>query len=281
MNYFKVFLPFTLFLVVILSACESSNINNDKGYSIYPVSNDTTTITNSSKNTEYAAPTGKWFIEGGGSIGFGVSAGTMKPNSEVSVSLLAHPVAEVGLDKEVRFQLTKRDKDNNLIEVVKEKIIHIKTITSEREYFSTNLPNIGNVHYILSTEILGEDGQVEDTLISSIYVPDQLIYGKLYLEKDSYSSSETLKLKLDNKGPTNLSFGLPYKIEIYKQDKWEQISIDVAFEMIGLDLKPGQTFEQNISLNQLKEEGRYRILKDISADGTDFVTTLKVVFSIE
>lgn len=281
MNYFKVFLPFTLFWVVLITACEILDIKSDKhnGYSIYPVSIDN--ITNSNKNTEYAAPTGKWFIEGGGSIGFGVSAGTMKPNSEVSVSLLAHPVAEVGLDKEVRFQLTKRDKDNNLIEVVKEETILIKTITSEKKYFSTILPDTGNVHYILSTEILGEDGRVEDTLISSIYVPVQLIYGKLYLDKNLYSSNETLVLKLDNKGPTNLSLGLPYKIEKYKQDKWEQITLDVAFETIGLELKPGQTFEQNIPLNQLKEEGRYRVLKDISAEGTDLANTLIVVFNIE
>ena len=54
----------------------------------------------------------------------------MEPNTEVSVSLIAISVGEVDLSKDVRFQLTKRDKDDNLIEVVEEEKTYIDTITS-------------------------------------------------------------------------------------------------------------------------------------------------------
>ena len=94
------------------------------------------------KKTEYDDYTGNWFGEGKGNIGFGISAGEMEPNTEVSVSLMAISVDEVDLSKDVRFQLTKRDKDDKLIEIVEEEKTYIDTITSAtyKEYFSTSLP---------------------------------------------------------------------------------------------------------------------------------------------
>ena len=33
-------------------------------------------------------------------------------------------------------------------------------------------PDLENTYYMLSTEILGENGQVEDTVVTKIYVPE-------------------------------------------------------------------------------------------------------------
>ena len=131
-------------------------------------------VTNISKKTEYDDSTGNWFGEGKGNIGFGISAGEMEPNTKVSASLRAISVDEVDLSKDVRFQLTKRDNDDNLVEIVEEKKTYIDTITSAtyKEYFSTSLPDIENTYYMLSIEILGENGQVEDTVITKIFVPE-------------------------------------------------------------------------------------------------------------
>ena len=41
-----------------------------------------------------------------------------------------------------------------------------------KEYFSTSLPDIENTYYMLSIEVLGENGQVEDTVITKIFVPE-------------------------------------------------------------------------------------------------------------
>jgi hypothetical protein len=284
MNFFKILLLSTLFLLLVTTACgntdnRAEDRNNKVGYSISLQSNDK--ITDISEYAEYGTPTGKWFLDGGGNIGFSISSGTRKPNTEVSVSLLAHPVDEVDLDRNVRFQLTKRDKDNKLIEVVEEEKVYIDSIATNKKYFSTILPDKESIHYMLSAEILGENGQVEDTLVTSIYVPNQVMNGELYLDKDQYTSNDTLTLKLDNNGPTNLSFGLPYKMEIYRKGKWEQVSINIGFDSVGLIIEPGQKFQQNIPLNQLKEPGLYRVLKDIDAEGTDLNSTLTVEFEIE
>ena len=98
----------------------------------------------------------------------------MEPNTKVSASLRAISVDEVDLSKDVRFQLTKRDNDDNLVEIVEEKKTYIDTITSAtyKEYFSTSLPDIENTYYMLSIEVLGENGQVEDTVITKIFVPE-------------------------------------------------------------------------------------------------------------
>ena len=131
-------------------------------------------VTNISKKTEYNDYTGDWFGEGKGNIVFGISAGEIEPNTEVSVSLMATSVDEVDLSRDVRFQLTKRDKNDKLIKIVEEEKIFIDTITSAtyKEYFSTRLPDLENTYYMLSTEILGETGQVEDTIVTKIYVPE-------------------------------------------------------------------------------------------------------------
>jgi hypothetical protein len=280
---FKKLLPIALISLFVITACGSHDYkivdNNEEVQLISPPVN--VGVNGGSENTEYDSPTGRWFLGGGGSIGYSISTGNMKPNLEVAVSFMAHPIDKVALNRDVRFQLTTRDENNRLIEVVEEEIVHINTITSDKKYFSTVLPDRDNIYYMFSTEILGEDGKVEDTLVTTIYVPTQMMNGELYLDKDKYSVYETLILTLENKGPTNLSFGLFYEIEKYNEGKWERVPINVAFDAIGLSLEPGQSFEQKISLKPLKESGRYRVLKDIDADGTDLKDTLTVEFEVK
>ena len=77
------------------------------------------------------------------------------------------------LDRVVRFQLTERDKEDKLIDVIEEDKVYIDTIASAsyKEYFSTFLPDKQDTYYMLSTEILDKNGQSEDTVITRIYVP--------------------------------------------------------------------------------------------------------------
>ena len=103
----------TSFVMIISSFLTIRNIalqrNDEEGNSDYTTIGGV--VTNISKKTEYDDYTGNWFGEGKGNIGFGISAGEMEPNTEVSVSLMAISVDEVDLSKDVRFQLTKRDKE--------------------------------------------------------------------------------------------------------------------------------------------------------------------------
>lgn len=130
-------------------------------------------VFDASQRTEYADFTGKWFGEGNGNVSFGISAGIIDPNTEVSVSLMTMSAHEAKLGRDVRFQLTERDKEDKLLEVIKEEKVYIDTITSAtyREYFSAFLPDKKDTNYMLSTEILDENGQAEDTVVTRIYVP--------------------------------------------------------------------------------------------------------------
>lgn len=131
-------------------------------------------VIDASQRTEYGDLTRKWFGEGKGNILFGISSGTLEPNTEVSVSLMAMSERDGKLCKDVRFQLTERDKEDKLIEVIEEEKLYIDTITSAsyKEYFSTYLLDKEDTYYMLSTEILDENGQAEDTAIARIYVPE-------------------------------------------------------------------------------------------------------------
>ena len=166
----------TSFVIVINSSLIIHNITVQRN--VEEENSNSTTIggivTNINEKTEYNDYTGNWFGEGKGNIVFGISAGEMEPNTEVVVSLMAISVDEVDLFRDVRFQLTKRDKNDKLIKIVEEEKTYIDTITSAtyKEYFSTRLPDLENTYYMLSTEILGENGQVEDTVVTKIYVPE-------------------------------------------------------------------------------------------------------------
>lgn len=231
-------------------------------------------------NNEYNNPTGKWFLDGGGNIGFGISTGEMAPKSEVHVSLLAHPINAVYLNRDVRFQLTKRDSDNRLIEIIEQETMYIETISTKKKYFTVHLLEDENVFYTLSVEILGEDERVEDTLISNIYVPTQILDAKLYTDKKKYRSDNTLNLTIENEGPTNLMLGYFYEIELYKNGEWKQVPIKTKFLAVGKILTPKQSFKQKISLEQLTGPGLYRILKEVDADGTDLSKILVVEFEL-
>lgn len=133
---------------------------------------------------------------------------------------------------------------------------------------------------MLSVEILGEDGTVEDTLVSYIYVPSQILNAQIFADKYIYKSKDTLILTLENEGPTTLFFGYSYAIEMYRDKEWTNVPFKAVFSSVGLRLLPKHSFEQKISLEQLQEPGLYRILKEVDADGTDLTQILVVEFEI-
>jgi len=166
----------TSLLIIISSSFTLNNINlkrNDREEDSYSP-NIGGLVIGASQRTEYADFTGKWFGEGNGNISFGISAGDIDPNTKVSISLMAMSSHEVKLGKDVRFQLTERDKEDKLLEVIEEEKVYIDTITSAsyKEYFSTFLPDKEDSYYMLSTEILDEHGHAEDTVVTRIYVPE-------------------------------------------------------------------------------------------------------------
>ncbi|MEK6264945.1 MAG: hypothetical protein N2B06_09290 [Clostridium sp.] len=175
-NIIYILLTIIFLLIIIISSLNIYNIKlqrndreeNSNSFNIGGI------VFDASQRTEYADFTGKWFSEGNGNISFGISAGVIDPNTEVSISLMAMSAHGAKLVRDVRFQLTERDKEYKLLEVIEEEKVYIDTITSAsyKEYFSTFLPGKEDTYYMLSTEILDENGQAEDTVVTQIYVPE-------------------------------------------------------------------------------------------------------------
>lgn len=233
------------------------------------------------EQSEYAAPTGKWFFhEGEGLLGYGLTSGTQKAGAEFIVALIAHKENGEPMAHDVRIQLTERDGYEKKEQILEE-IVHVETVRGDERIYSGFLPERENVSYMLSAEILNEEGEVEDTRVSTIYVPAQEINATLSMDQDVYTPADSEAiLILENDGPTILFFGTYYTIEKKVNGTWRVVPLEKAFDDIGLFLPIGEKYEQKIDINKLKE-GEYRVIKEIGAEGLDLTAVLATEFTIE
>ncbi|PRO64489.1 immunoglobulin-like domain-containing protein [Alkalicoccus urumqiensis] len=208
-------------------------------------------------DTEYEAGSGEAFMDY-----FSASAGHQLPGDEAFIRGVTVPV-----NGSVRYRLTEREADLSLKEVVEEQ-------TTEQDSFEVEMPE-GEALYLISAETLDEDGRVTDTHVGKIGVAPQEANAELHLEQ---SASEA-ELTLENRGPTDLFFGHHYTLEKEEDGSWETAR-EEAFDDIGLTLPPGDTYEQDVSLDGL-EEGTYRITKSFIVHGTDIEEDLGVHFTID
>jgi len=233
-------------------------------------------------STEYDQPTGKWFYhKNKGVFGYGITTGTRKTNEEYYIRLTHEKEEEISLARDIRFQLTER---NHLLEkeiMIEEETIFLEKISDNEVIFSSHLPEKENVIYLLSVEVLAEDGQVEDTLVGLIYVPAQEMNVELLLDHDTYKVTEDeLTIRLKNYGPTFLNLGTYYTIEKNIEGTWRVVPLDRTFEDIGIHVHPNKEYTQTIDIKELTE-GEYRVIKDVHADGADLSDKLAVEFMIE
>ncbi|MBU9722422.1 MULTISPECIES: immunoglobulin-like domain-containing protein [Bacillaceae] len=235
------------------------------------------------EGTEYEEPTGTWFLNNGeGFFGYGLTGGTQEAGAELFVSLFGHnPDGEI-LERDVRVQLTERDNGSNeKIELVYEEIVYVEKVEEETVIFTNVLPEKENVTYFLSAEILNENGEVEDTQVAAIYVPKPEINAELTTEQVEFSTSDSeLTLILENYGPTHLFLGTYYTIEKKVDNTWKVVPLHADFEDIGIVLQVGDTYEQSVNISGLNE-GLYRVVKEIGADGLDLREVLATEFLID
>lgn len=232
--------------------------------------------------TEYDMPTSKWFIHNDeGEFGYGLPSGTMEPSASYTIKLFPRDNKRVLIDRDVRIQLTTRNQTYEKSELIMEDLIHLDTISGEEEIYSSKLPGKENVLYVLSVEILDEQHQVEDTMVSMIYVPIREINAKLTTDKAVYAQAdEKAIIAIENDGPTFLSVGEEYTIEKKVTDRWKVVPLNIAFPEIGILVNVDATFDQTIAMNELTA-GEYRVIKTIHADGLDVSATLAAEFIVE
>jgi len=230
--------------------------------------------------TEYNMPTSMWFMhDDEGKFGYGLPSGTMKAGEEYTITLLPHK--KLQMDRDVRIQLTTRDQHYEKKDLIMEDTIYIDTIRDEDEIYSNQLPAEENVVYVISVEILDEQGEVEDSMVDMIYVPEPEINATLTTDKQIYQTSDKEgTLTLENTGPTYLIFGMAYTVEKKVGDSWKIVPLDMAFEDIRIYIDPASLFEQTFDLKQLPA-GEYRIVKRFNAEGLEISAILAAEFVVE
>lgn len=214
--------------------------------------------------TGYVEGTNKWFR-----TGFSISAGKLQPAEKVIVHF-----RQGTADLNYRYRLTELNNSLEPIGLLKEEI------TSNRT-FHADLPDEEGALYLLSAEVLNDNDEAEDTLLSLIEVPLQAMNAQLYTDREAYRGLDTLELQLENFGPTVLEHGAMYKIEQYENNVWRTLVFEnLAFNAIGYRLNSNDTFVQPIKLPGLPK-GTYRIVKEIRGEGTKLKASLAANFVVE
>ncbi len=229
---------------------------------------------------EFDGPTEKWFNPG--PLGYGISTGPVPPGSEVSIYVTPDQKMELDNPLKIKAKLTHRDENWALMEELKSSTV---TVDSVKTYnvLTAKLPENQGKYYLLTAEVLGEKGEVLDTLLSKIYVPLQGISAKLTTDREVYGPQDTVIFRLVNYGPTMIHFGRPFTVEAEKNGEWVELPLDMFFTMELIMLKPEESFEQSLNLEDFPEhfkEGRYRIVKQVSGEGTDLQEKLSVEFEV-
>lgn len=230
--------------------------------------------------TGYHAPTGKWFMhEGEGLLGYGLTGGTQKSGNTFFVSLIGHEEDGEVIDRDVRIQLTLLTDAYQKEEVIVEETLHVDTVWDNDEIYSGVLPENENVSYLLSAEILNEEGKVEDTRISYIYVPAPEMNVMMSLDKQVYELTDTeATLVIKNYGPTILMLTMHYSVEKKVDGTWRNVPLDLAFIEIAIDLGEFQEHKQIVDISGF-DEGEYRVIKKVRAQ--DLSANIAAAFRIE
>lgn len=229
---------------------------------------------------EFQSPTGLWGT--GKGIGSAISAGYKKPGEEVNALLhIIEPEKAKGIEaRSIRYKLTERDRQGQMIRVVAE---HSEKMDLELAYsnFSTKLPDNEGTFYLLTVEIV--DGTVvEDTVLSLLTVPVQMVEAELKLDQTTYSRSAKPVITMLNSGPATLFFGLDYRLERREKGEWAVVPTgkDIGVNAIGYELAEGGEWEQSIEFIDLPA-GEYRIGKTVQGQGTSIEKSLYAEFTVQ
>ncbi|UOQ48990.1 hypothetical protein MUN88_02300 [Gracilibacillus caseinilyticus] len=95
---------------------------------------------------------------------------------------------------------------------------------------------------------------------------------EMTVTQNKYTSNlKDISLEIINKSDSSITFDFPYQLETYVNGSWYKIPFknNKGWIMIGIVLKPNESYTQNISVKQLDFElspGEYRIVKSFSEE---------------
>lgn len=204
-----------------------------------------------------------------------------KPGAEQGVYIENFPV-----DKHFRVTLSQVDHHLKKIDEIAVKE-YLNDTRNEQDIIhklpirmAVFLPEKKDALYSLVTELIEENGEVSDSMLSLICVPGDEINAVLTTDKKVYNLNETMTLKLTNYGPTWLSFGVMYLLEKEENGVWVPVNGDWVWTLEGYNATPENDFTQVIKLDQFGP-GKYRITKHVDVTEGDYGTALTDTFEIK
>ena len=149
---------------------------------------------------EFQPPTEQWFHDNRYAVPFNSRYG--RPGETVGMAfahtLINQDIDSINEETKIRFSLTERDRKWQLVNTIKEQTFYLDQIPVDYVFRGTLLNN-EEARYILSAEIIGENG-IEDTRINAIYVPIQEVNATFILNKKSIQLLKHLHLLYLMKG---------------------------------------------------------------------------------
>ncbi|MDQ2760636.1 MAG: hypothetical protein M3Y17_09465 [Actinomycetota bacterium] len=108
-----------------------------------------------------------------------------------------------------------------------------------------------------------------------ITVPAQVLEAELVPARKRGRPGDKL-----NTGPTDLFFGVEYRLEREESGKWTCCNVEEAWNCIGLYLEPGGRWRDAATLPEDAPPGRYRVSKDVDGIGTNLMQTVSFEFHV-
>jgi len=126
-------------------------------------------------------------------------------------------------------------------------------------------------------------------LLVALVVTDVIRIGTvtLHLDRETYRPHHTATMTFRNRSTSVVFHGYRFEVQRFEDGDWVRVPFGLGLvESIALILRPGQSFEQELSLRQgfvePPEPGRYRVVKEFrigAIHGTEH--TLVAEFHIE
>ncbi len=103
---------------------------------------------------------------------------------------------------------------------------------------------------------------------------------KISLDRTCYSPTDTLVLTITNNGNETITVGYPFELYREENGKWVEVKVDLMFIQSVVQLEPGKSWTQKVSLSKLNlSPGHYKIVKRASTQDRTF--TLSAEFCVE
>jgi len=164
-------------------------------------------------------------------------------------------------------------------EIMEEKTEHVMGPPYSCKWL-INIPETAPMKYSLGVIAYDSEGRILDGMVSRITVPKQELVASMHVEPSNIVTEKIAKLVMENHGESNLEFGTIYRYEKYENSKWVSVPSKYFWALPLFRLSPGGIFDSEINVKGL-DSGRYRVLKEMDAEGTELEETLVAEFTVD